>query len=249
MKHHIFLSHPQPDQDLIENLAARLLEVGIKAWVYSLDKTLSQDTWKEIEARIDQAELFAFAASVHSRDATGQHRELELALNKIENSMTSPKLLPILIGEIEFRTLPDRLRSINGIRLSAYTVQSTAHQIAKTFFPDLFTTSREQAWKYPKPGQWLQVSNIDPGIEEYFTPGDQLYFRRISPLGLFECYSPKLDDLFWISPENVKLSDIVGADAPQKPIVPLRFQYQTSYEHERLGLNEMRKRREANGSA
>ena len=50
----------------------------------------------------------------------------------------------------------------------------------------------------------LAVRNIDQGIGEYLTQKDLLYFRRLSPLGLFECYSPKLKALFWILPENVR---------------------------------------------
>ena len=57
----IFLSYPAPDQDLVENFADHLCQIGVKAWVYSIDKTLSSETWPEIETHIDEAELFAFA--------------------------------------------------------------------------------------------------------------------------------------------------------------------------------------------
>ena len=40
-------------------------------------------------------------------------------------------------------------------------------------------------------------------IEEYFDIGDKLYFRAVSPIGLFKCYAPKLNKLFWIAPQNV----------------------------------------------
>jgi TIR domain len=76
MKHHIFISYPVAKQDLVENFAGRLRELGVEAWVYSLDKTLAEGIWEEIEAKIAQADLFLFVASQQSVDAKGQHREL-----------------------------------------------------------------------------------------------------------------------------------------------------------------------------
>ena len=45
MGHSIFISYATPDQDLVENFADHLLQNGIKAWIYSIDKTLSSDIW------------------------------------------------------------------------------------------------------------------------------------------------------------------------------------------------------------
>lgn len=235
MKHHIFLSYPIPDQYLVENFANHLERHGVKAWVYSLDRTLSSDIWCEIEAQINKAELFAFVASENSRDAKGQHKELGMAIEKVQNSDDKKfRLLPIVIGGLSFSELPSPLKNINGLRLDAHTVESTAHQLAKSFFPDLFDDARDRHWRCPKPGQWLEVHHIDPGIEEHLTMGDLLYFRRLSPLGLFECYSPKLDGLFWVGAEDVRASGIAQHEHPD---VPRRYLYWTSYEYERLGLD------------
>ena len=62
-----------PDQDLVDNFADHLLQNAVRAWVYSIDKTLSSETWREIEACIDGAEISAFVASEKSRDEGGQH--------------------------------------------------------------------------------------------------------------------------------------------------------------------------------
>ena len=61
---------------------------------------------------------------------------------------------------------------------------------------------------------------------------DLLYFRRLSPLGLFECYSPKLGDLFWILPENVQAC---GLSQDALPAVPEEFHYMTSIRYEMRG--------------
>jgi hypothetical protein len=57
----------------------------------------------------------------------------------------------------------------------------------------------------PRPGTWLQVSRLDEVIQHDVALGDKLYFRAISPLGLFECYAPKLQTRFWIEPKNVQV--------------------------------------------
>lgn len=231
MKHQIFLSYATDDQDLVENFADHLLRLGIKAWVYSIDKTLSADLWEEIENTLRQAELFVYVVSAHSAGASGQQRELDMAVKRVKGSAPAFKLLPIAIGDLAFSELPEALRNINGVRLSAHTVASTAHQVARQFFPDLFDTTRNQPWKCPKPGEWLEVCSIDPGIEESLSLGDQLYFRRLSPLGLFECYSQKLNGLFWILPENVRSSD----QSQDIHRVPRQFRYETDLEYEILG--------------
>ena len=235
MPHQIFLSYAIPDQDLVENLADQLQQFGIKTWVYSLDRALSSEIWKDIEANVIEAELFAFVTSTHSKDSAGQHRELEIVVDRFQNSANyGDKILPIVVGDTPFSGLPDKLRNINGVRLDIYSVRSTAFEIAKTFFPDLFDKPTSDPWNFPKPGQWLEVSNLSPGIEEFLSLRDPLYFRRISPLGLFECYSPKLMNLFWISPINVCTSLLQGGECPS---VPKQFRYETALEYERIGLD------------
>ena len=101
MGHSIFISYATPDQDLVENFADHLLQNGIKAWIYSIDKTLSSDIWREIEACIDEAEFFAFVASENSRDADGQHRELQRAVEKVrQGGGREFRLLPIVAGVV-----------------------------------------------------------------------------------------------------------------------------------------------------
>ena len=233
MVHDIFISYPTPNQDLVENFADHLLQNGVKAWVYSIDKTLSCETWPEIEACIEKAELFAFIASEDSRDAQGQHRELQRAVERVRcGGGREFRLLPIVTGDLSFSELPTVLRQVNGFRLDGHTVASTAHELTRTFFSDLFDDARDKAWHYPKPGQWLEVHRVSQGIERHLARRDLLYFRRLSPMGLFECYSPKLNGLFWIMPENVRAC---GIPRDECPIVPREFHYATDIEYEMRG--------------
>ena len=166
MDHQIFLSYPVLDQDLVENFADRLLQNGVKAWVYSIDKTLSAETWDGLKTRIAIAELFAFAASVNSRDSSGQHRELQMAIEKVtQDPGNRNRLLPIMIDDLPFSELPPLLNRVNGVRLNAYNVASTAKKVAGEFFPNLLNDVRDEPWKCPKPGQWLEVCSITPLLE------------------------------------------------------------------------------------
>ena len=101
--------------------------------------------------------------------------------------------------------------------MDAYNVQSVAQKLAWQLFPDIADAERGEPWKCPKPGQWLEVCRIDRLVEEYFKKGDLLYFRRLSPLGLFECYAPTLNGLFWIGPEDVRSCDIAKDESPSVP--------------------------------
>lgn len=229
----VFISYPTANQDLVENFADRLLEYGVKAWVYSIDKALSQETWPEIEARIEESDVFVFVASEYSRDAEGQHRELEIAVERIDrNGERGSRLLPIVIGDLSFGELPPVLQRVNGLRLDGRTVASTAHELAKTFFPNLLGDTRAMAWHCPRPGQWLEVHHVAPGIEQHLKRKDLLYFRKLSPMGLFECYSPKLKGLFWIMPENVRACEMSQGKYPN---VPREFSYLASLEDEMRG--------------
>ena len=237
-RHQIFLSYADPDQDLVENFADRLLQNGIKAWVYSIDKTLSEEIWSEIETRIDEAEIFVFAASFDSCGAHGQRREFEMAVEKVQHQGGELQLLPIVLRDFPFSELPTSLQRINGFRLDAFNVKSTAQHLARAFFPDLFDNARNEPWKCPRPGQWLEVCKINQGIEGYLEQGNLLYFRRLSPLGLFECYSPDLNGLFWISPENVRACGLLQDELTA---APEEFHYMTSIWHEMRGRDLMEK--------
>ena len=243
MKHQVFISYPNPNEDIVKNLASRLQEFGVAAWVYSIDKTLAKDLWTEIEAKIQQSEVFIFVASKFSKDAQGQHRELSMALAKIRNAKSDFRAFPVVLDDVSFRSLPGELAAINGVQLlDAHNVKSEAFDIAKAFFPELVAAQKSQDWNYPRPGQWLEVCQIDRWVEEYFDRGDRVYFRRLSPLGLFECYSPKVGGLFWFASHNLRMSDVVDQGGSlEREKVPRRYRYDTSIECEWIGLEQLDK--------
>ena len=80
------------------------------------------------------------------------------------------------------------------------------------------------------PGDWLKVSNIDEFIGTHVALGDKLYFRTLSPMGLFECYSPKLKELFWIAPENVSISLDFEDDKQSELDIPKEYKVFTMFQ-------------------
>jgi hypothetical protein len=239
---HIFISYPDKEENIVSNLSGRLQEYGIEAWVYSYNKTLAQDIWKEIEDKINQSQVMVFIASEYTKTAGGQHRELDLVFNKISNINQSDSIVPVVIGDFNFSDLPEKIKHINGERLYAYNVKTVAFNIAQKFFPRLFLESQSPKWEYPRPGEWLEICKLDSMIEEYCDIGDRVYFRRISPLGLFECYFPKIKSLFWFSPTNLKRTKIVDENCRlELETVPSRYRFMTSVECERKGYEILNK--------
>lgn len=223
MKYNTFISYAGADTDIVENLRDHLGRCGVTAWVYSLDRTLAADAWAEIEARITESDLVIFVVSENTPHAEGQRRELKLALEKVVPVAGIEKIMPIVITGTDFSALPEELRNKNGLFLDGHTVKSVAWKVTNRAFPSLVETASVKPWKYPIPGEWLEVTDLDGIVEQYFDIGDKLYFRSLSPMGLLECYSPRIEGLFWIAPENVKASSDIEADKELEGHVPRIF--------------------------
>ncbi len=237
----LFISYPITDKDIVGNLRHELSEFGVTAWAYSYDKTLGEDVWEEIKKLVNQTKVMVFIVSDNTQNAEGQKRELDLSLNKFNLFPKEYAIFPVLVDNYKFEDLPKELKKINGISITASNVNFVAHEIAKTFFPELLEKLNSNKWFFPKPGDWLKISNLDNIIAPYCKVGDEIYFRRISPMGLFECYYPKINDLFWISPNNVrKIFESIKEE--ELKIVPKEYQFMTSIEYEMKGRKVASKR-------
>ena len=204
--HNAFISYADADVSLVGNLRDHLGRFGVNAWVYSYDRTLAEDAWEEIQARIKECYIIIFVVSNNTPNAQGQQKELELALDKVKAEAGVGRIFPVIVGDTQFSSLPEKLRYKNGLSLDSHSIKSNALKIAQLVCPDRLDCEMNRLWKHPIPGEWLEVSNLDTLLEEDFNVGDPLYFRQISPMGLFECYSPSIAGLFWIMPDNVKMA-------------------------------------------
>jgi hypothetical protein len=204
MRYNIFISYSNYDKGIAENLREQFSDIGVRAWVYSRDCILGENMWGEIKKIIEESEVIIFVLSDSTPNASGQQQELELVLNKIEPITSASRIIPLFLDETNPSNYPELLRYKNGDFLNGGNVKTVARKITKHAFPSLFKQKSEKPWNYPIPGNWLKISNLDGIVEQYFDIGDTLYFRTVSPIGLFECYSPKIKGLFWIAPENVQ---------------------------------------------
>jgi TIR domain len=220
--HSIFISYPDHQREIVDSLRDCLSDLGIRAWVYSHDRTIARDAWDEIKEKIESCKMVIYVVSKESVGAEGQRRELDMAIDLL--SRTRPDLLtvPVLVGDMNFSTIPKSISHVNGLYLDAFSKKSTALELAKLLSPDI--AGENWAWRYPHPSQWLEVCNLDQWTEEFFDLGDYVYFRRLSPMGFFECYSPKLDGLFWFYSKNLRPAPIVDEDgAYERENVPREF--------------------------
>lgn len=235
-KHDVFISYAKENTDIVENLRGQFRIYGIKAWVYSKDSIITEEVWREIESKILESGLFLYVASQFSNSAAGQQRELNFALNK-RAKFKSRKIMPLTLQGVNFNELPEKLSKYTGRQLDINNIQSVAYNIATTIFPNIVKKSINEPWKYPVPGDWLIVSNIDEFIGNQVALGDKLYFRTLSPMGLFECYSPRLKGLFCIAPENVSISLDFENDKESELDIPREYKVFTMFEMMITGWN------------
>jgi len=226
--YNVFISYPDPERDIVGSLRECLSDYGIKAWVYPYDKTIAKDTWDEINEKIGLCKLIIFVVSEHSSNAKGQQRELESAIELINTTRPDLSIVPVIVGDIKFSDIPESISHINGLYLDAFNKKTTALEIASllTNKPNIFEENWE--WRYPLPCQWLEVCNLDQWTEEFFDLGDHVYFRRLSPMGLFECYSPKLKGLFWFYSKNLRPAPFIDEDRSyERKHVPYEYRVGT----------------------
>jgi hypothetical protein len=208
----IFISYPGEENDIVGSLRECLSDFDIKAWAYSYDKTIAKDMWEEINEKISLCKMVVFIVSEHSVHAKGQHKELIIAIELVKTTRPDLLILPVIVGDINFSDIPESISHINGLYLDAYNKKSTALEIAKHLLNKSNIFEENWEWRYPFPCQWLEVCNLDRWTEEFFNLGDYVYFRRISPMGLFECYSPKTKQLFWFYSKNLRPAPFIDDD-------------------------------------
>lgn len=235
---HAFISYNDDVTDIAENFRERLAHYQVNAWLFNRDRTLGKKTWGEIEQQIQKSHVILLFISERTNNSEGQIREFDLAhrFNK--------EVFPVTIEPVTFSSNIkglDKLKQINGIELDFRNVQSIALKVVQTFFPELDPSERSPDWKYPKPSDWLEVCNLDIYTEEYFKLGDEVYFRRISPMGLFECYAPQIKGLFWFWPPNLKPASFVDEERKiERERVPREYRTSFMIEIEQHGWDAIR---------
>ena len=198
----LFICYPAPEENIAEKLRDELQDLGVPAWVYSIDRTAGRHNWEEIEVRIRTSRAVLVIVSDASVKSEGQRRELELARDAIRGTNPGLLIVPLAIDG-EFRCLPTWLQGINGFAIHRAHISTVACTLAEQLFAELIEERCKAPWRYPRPGEWLTVIAVDECTDQDFQVGDEVYFRRISPMGFFECFCPQIDDLFWFYSRNL----------------------------------------------
>jgi hypothetical protein len=243
MKYDIFISYADSDKEIVMKLKNQFYQHGVTSWVYSLDRTLAADVWEEIEEKISESTLIIFVVSKNTSHATGQKRELKLALDKIGSQSGTERIMPLFITGTDISVCPSSLRDKNGEFIDANRIKSVAMKIVEQVFPVLLKNEMEKCWKCPIPGEWLEISHLDDIIEKYFDIGDKLYFRSISPIGSFECYAPKFKALFWIAPENVRTCNCIEENKKGENEIPKKYTVKGTTEIQKLSWEALKLRK------
>jgi hypothetical protein len=224
--HEIFVSYPDPERDIVGSLRECLADLGVSAWVYTYDKTIAKDAWDEIKEKLFSAKMVVYVVAKSSKNANGQDKELEMAIHLITETRPEVQIIPVLTGNVSFSDIPKAIGHVNGLYLDPFSKKTVALEIAKLLTPSIAQENWE--WRYPLPGQWLCVCHLDQWTEEFFDLNDYVYFRRISPMGFFECYSPKLNGLFWFYSRNLCPAPFVDEDESyEREHVPDEHRYVT----------------------
>lgn len=191
---------------------------GQEAWVYSEDKRLSKETWIDIEESILNSRQVVYLISDNTVINEGQIKELALS------KKWSRPIVPGWIGDTNRSAVPE-LQTTNGERLGqGYSVRRFAWILITQICP-----KQSAPWLFPKPGDFLKVIKLDNLEKHSVSLYDLMYFRQLSPMGLFECFHVEGNRLFWISPDNVEFAGY-GFEGPE---IPKKYRYGSLAEAQR----------------
>ncbi len=240
LENQIFISYAEADRDIADNLRYHFKKYMVGAWTYNSDKTPGEDTWAEIVEKIERSKIVLWLCSSYSNNSKGQIRELSIVEEcKLE---VKPIRIPVLLRDTKLEDLPVQLQRLNYLRLSIDKINSVTLEIIKTHFPKMSERFRSDNWFYPNPSDWLEVVGLFDVMENCFELGDLLYFRRLSPMGLFECYSPQIEGLYWLPSNTVKLVNLTETEQEEREsLVPFIYTISAMIDADHVGFQAIKK--------
>jgi len=236
----IFISYSELDKEVAENLHHQFNEYYVKTWVYCRDKTPGVDTWNEIEEELKSAKLILWLCSHNSKKSQGQLKELEIL--KKTDSNPKPALVPVILEGAVKEDLPEQIRNVNYEKLDGYRFSSFTLRIIRAFFPSKSEEYVSNQWLYPRPSDWLEIIELYGDMEQYFNLKDKIYFRKISPLGLLECYSPQINGLYWVPSRTVRIVNMSEEESEARESeIPQEYTILAMIDAEATGFQIIRK--------
>jgi tetratricopeptide (TPR) repeat protein len=101
----IFISYSHRDKEFVNRLASDLEKAGTCVWLDEKKIKVGDSISKKIEDGISKCDFFCLVISKHSFNSNWVEREYRTALNAQLSSGTTPKILPLLIQNIEIPLL------------------------------------------------------------------------------------------------------------------------------------------------
>jgi hypothetical protein len=90
-----FIAYGQPDAEFAEKLYGLLKEVGVTCWLYELDATPGERTWKEITEQLREAERVIVICSASALVRDGLLKELEKLIDE-----EPQKIVPVSVDDL-----------------------------------------------------------------------------------------------------------------------------------------------------
>ena len=95
---------------------------------------------------------------------------------------------------------------------------------------------------YSNPFGWLEGVGLFDGMENCFELGDLLYFRRLSPMVLFECYLTQNEGLYWLPSNTVKLVNLTETEQEEREsLVPFIYTISAMIDADHVGFQAIKK--------
>ncbi len=92
--HSCFISYGEPDKEFAKQLYDELKRVGVPCWLYEMDSTVGERTWKEITIKRREADKMIIICSMRSLIRDGVKKEIEEQIDE-----DADKIIPISLDE------------------------------------------------------------------------------------------------------------------------------------------------------
>lgn len=123
----VFLSYPSEDREVAERLRRELEQAGVKVWLGERTLQAGDDFAAEVRRQIEKSSLFVPLISRSSVRPEPRYFRMEwvVALQHSKSRPPDPPfIVPVLIGDLDYKEIPDALQHIEPLRLPDETKTS-----------------------------------------------------------------------------------------------------------------------------
>jgi uncharacterized protein YjbI with pentapeptide repeats len=89
-----FISYGQPDVAFATKLRGDLVAKGVSCWLYEMDRTVGEPTWREIEQKLEEYDRMVVVCSIDALMRDGVKKEIDKQIDKSQD-----KLVPVSLDD------------------------------------------------------------------------------------------------------------------------------------------------------